>query len=180
ARAGAARAAGDGRPRAGAARAGKSIPSNAVTLARETFSAAPGETVTVRLTLPMSTRNQVDRFGRVAVFATVQLGRSEAVRGDDLLLTPDARTVRLLDAGREVKVAKQRAKLRVLCPKGHAGACRGTVNATKFTIKAGKTKTVSVKAKRGQQLSVLVKTRAAGGTVAKRLTVTLRAKEARR
>jgi hypothetical protein len=83
--------------------------------------------------------------------------------------------VRLLDAGREIT----QPKLRLLCPKGHAGACRGTVNTTKFTIKAGKTKTVSVKAKRGQ-LSVLVQTRAAGGTVAKRLTLTLRAKEARR
>src|SRR6185436_20640804 len=96
-------------------------------LTRESFTAAPGETVTVRLTLPMSTRNQVDRFGRVAVFATVQLGSSEPVRGDDLVLTPDARTVRLLDAGREVKVVKRKAKLRLKCPKGHAGACRGSV-----------------------------------------------------
>jgi hypothetical protein len=148
-------------------------------LTRETFTAAPGETVTVRLTLPMGTRNQVDRFGRVAVFATVQLGSSQAVRGDDLVLTPDPRSVRLLDAGREVKVNNKKAKLRVLCPKGHSGACKGTLNKSKFTIKAGRTKTVAIKAKRGQ-LSVLVKTRATGGTVAKRLTVTLRAKEARR
>jgi Tol biopolymer transport system component/PKD repeat protein len=164
-----------------ASRAGASIPSNAVMLTRETFSAAPGETVTVQLELPMSTRNQVDRFGRVAVFATVQLGADEAVRGDDLVLTPDPRTVRLLDAGREVQVKGAKAKLRLLCPKGHAGACRGTVNGKSFAIKAGRTKKVSVKAKhRQQQLSVLMKTRATGGTVAKRLTVTLRAKEARR
>ena len=81
----------------------------------------------VRLTLPNATRNQVERFGRVAVFATVQLGSADPVRGADLVLTSDPRTARLSDAGRDVTVKGGAATLRVSCPAGHLGPCRGTV-----------------------------------------------------
>jgi hypothetical protein len=163
-------------------------------LAQEPFSAAPGETVTVRLALPIGTRNQVERIGRMAVFATVALGADEAVRGEDLVLTTDPRTARLRDAGREVKVKGAKAILRLACATSHAGPCRGTVSfgkrsSARFTVKAGRTAKVRVPlnkaarraARRGNQMSVLVSTRVAGGDpLAKRLTVTLRAKEARR
>ena len=98
----------------------------------------------------MSTRNQVDRFGRVAVFATVQLGTNEPVRGDDLVLTPDPRTVRLLDAGREVKVVGKQGRSCACCAR-RATPARAAARSTarKFTIKAGTTKKVAVKAKRG-------------------------------
>jgi hypothetical protein len=71
-------------------------------------------------------------------------------------------------------------KLRLAC----AGACRGTVKlstgkAVKFTVKRRGTVSVPVakSIKRGKELSVRINTRLAPS---KRLTLTLRAQEARR
>lgn len=158
-------------PKAGIA---KVVPRDAVTLARTDFTAQPGETVTVKLALPDSARNLVERVGRVAVFPTLDLGSGDPVRGDDLVLTPDPRTARFLDAGRELKVVHRTVTLRLLCAK----KCSGSVKL------AGHTKTFSGRrmkvrmrvTKRGTQ-SVRITTKPA---LTKRLSVTLRAKEARR
>ena len=142
-------------PTAGAAQF-RAVPENTVTLARAAFSARPGETVTVRLALPMTVRNTVERVGKMAVFTTIDLGDGRASRGSDVVLMPDPRTARLLDAGRTLAVKHGLVKLRI--------ACAHAVRVSKTT-------------KRGKDLSVLLKTRLA---TAKRLTLTLRAQEARR
>ncbi|WP_156028410.1 PKD domain-containing protein [Candidatus Solirubrobacter pratensis] len=159
------------RVRAGIA---KVVPRDAITLARTPFSAQPGETVTVRLELPQATRNQVERVGRMAVFPTLDLGGGP-VRGDDVVLIPDPRTARLLDAGRELKVVKGAVTLRLKC----AAKCMGKValagRSAKFSGRTMKVR-IRVGGKRGTQ-SVRVTTKPA---LTKRLTVTLRAKEVRR
>jgi hypothetical protein len=151
------------------------VPDDAVMLAGKPFAAQPGETVTVRLALRVGTRNQIERIGRMAVFPTLDLGSGRPVRGGDLVLTPDPRTARLLDAGRELKVVKGAVTLRLRC----AARCRGTValagRAEKFSGRAMKVR-IRVGSKHGTQ-SVRITTKPA---LTKRLTVTLRAKEARR
>jgi hypothetical protein len=129
----------------------------------------------------MTVRNTVERVGRMAVFTTLDLGTGTVTRGSDVVLTPDPRTVRLLDAGRAVKVVGNVAKLRLACP---ATACKGSVRVgvhdrATFSIKRrGVVRVrISKKTRRGKELSVLLKTRSAP---AKRLTLTLRAQEARR
>jgi hypothetical protein len=162
-------------PKAGIAKAGANVPAGSITLARAEFSAQPGQTVTVRLAVPMATRNLVERVGRMAVFTTLDLGTGRAVRGDDVVLTPDPRTARLLDAGRELRVSKGVVTLRLKCAK----ACSGTVRIGRHTGKfSGRTARVRVRVgnQRGTK-SVRITTKPA---LTKRLTVTLRAKEARR
>lgn len=165
---------------ASAAQARPSVPGNAITLARADFSAQPGETVSVRLPLTMAVRNTVERVGRMAVFTTIDTGNGRPVRGSDVVLTPDPRTARLLDAGREVTVKAGKVKLRLAC----AAACKGTVKlatgkAVPFSIKRRGAVLVPVKktTRRGKELSVRITTRLAPS---KRLTLTLRAQEARR
>ena len=173
-------------PTASAAQVRPSVPDNAVTLARVAFSAPPGQTVGVRLPLSMAVRNTVERAGRMAVFTTLEHGTGRAVRGSDVVLTPDPRTARLRDAGRTIPVQAGKARLRLVCPLGHSGACKGSIrigtrDSAKFTLKPGHPRTVRVpiskSTKRGKELPVLLKTRLAP---AKRLTLTLRAQEARR
>jgi hypothetical protein len=168
-------------PTASAAQVRGSVPANAVTLARTSFSAQPGQTVGVRLTLSKTVRNTVERVGRMAVFTTIDLGTGSVTRGSDVVLTPDPRTVRLLDAGRTVAVKGGVAKLRLACP---ATSCKGSVkigahDRATFSIKRRGTVRVRIssKTKRGKELTVLLKTRSAPS---KRLTLTLRAQEARR
>ena len=158
-------------PKAGIA---KVVPRDAVTLARAGFTAQPGETVTVKLVLESSTRNLVERVGRVAVFPTLDLGAGDPVRGGDLVLTPDPRTARLLDAGRELKVVKGKVTLHLLCAKKCSGRVMLAGHAKTFS---GRRMKVRMRVtKRGTQ-SVRITTKPA---LTKRLTVTLRAKEARR
>ncbi|WP_028064847.1 PKD domain-containing protein [Solirubrobacter soli] len=168
-------------PRASAAQARGSVPANAVTLARIAFSAQPGQTVGVRLPLSKTVRNTVERVGRMAVFTTIDLGTGSVTRGSDVVLTPDPRTVRLLNAGRTVAVKGGFVKLPLVCP---ATACKGSVkigahDRATFTIKRRGTVRVRIssKTKRGKELTVLLNTRSAPS---KRLTLTLRAQEARR
>ncbi|MDA0183289.1 PKD domain-containing protein [Solirubrobacter phytolaccae] len=165
---------------ASAAQARPGVPSNAVTLARAEFSAQPGETVSVRLPLTMTVRNTVERVARMAVFTTIDTGNGRPVRGSDVVLTPDPRTARLLDAGREVSVKGGKVKLRLAC----RSACKGTVKlatgkAVKFNVKRRGAVLIPVSktTKRGKELSVRINTRLAPS---KRLTLTLRAQEARR
>src|SRR5262249_4280648 len=99
---------------------GGALPRGAITLARTDFSAAPGETVTGRLSLPMATRNQVERLGKIAVFPTIDLG-SGPVRGGDLTLTPDPRTARLLDAGKDLALDHGRVTLHLACARNCSG-----------------------------------------------------------
>jgi hypothetical protein len=123
-------------------------------------------------------RNTVERVGRMAVFTTIDTGDGHPVRGSDVVLTPDPRTARLLDAGRVLKVRHLVVKLRLACPRGCRGSVKlGADKPVKF--KRGGTVRVRVKpsTKRGKELSVLLKTRLAPS---KRLTLTLRAQEARR
>ena len=155
----------------------QAAPENTITLARTEFSAQPGQTVRVRLPLSMAVRNQVDRIGRMAVFTTLDLGSGRMLRGADVVLTPDPRTARLLDAGNELRVKQGKVKLRLAC----AAACKGTVKvgagkAVKFSIKRRGAVRVPV-TKAGKEVAVLINTRLAP---AKRLTLTLRAQEARR
>jgi hypothetical protein len=161
-------------------------PENTITLARAEFTAQPGQTVDVRLRLSVTVRNTVERAGRMAVFTTLDLGSGRTLRGSDVVLTPDPRTARLRDAGRTVKVDHGKAELRLVCPPGHSGACKGTVrigkrDSAKFSIKSGRNASVRVpiskSTKRDKDVSVLLKTRLAPS---KRLTLTLRAQEARR
>jgi hypothetical protein len=112
----------------------------------------------------------------MAVFTTIDLGTGRATRGGDLVLMPDPRAARLLDAGGEVRVKKGKARLRLVC----AAACKGAVKigsgkAVKFSIK--RRGTVRVPIKKAGKVAVLIKTRSAS---AKRLTLTQRAQEARR
>jgi hypothetical protein len=145
-----------------------------VPLARADFDVAPGRRVAVKLALPIGVRNQVEREGRMPVFVTLELGDGKPVRGGDLVLTPDPRTARLLDAGRDLKVSRGAVTLRLYCAK----KCSGGVKL------AGRTRTFSGRrmkvrmrvTKRGTQ-SVRITTKPA---LTKRLTVTLRAQEARR
>jgi hypothetical protein len=166
---------------ASAAQVRGSVPPNAVTLARTDFSALPGQTVSVRLKLSATVRNTVERVGRMAVFTTLDLGTGTVTRGADVVLTPDPRTVRLLDAGRTVTVNRGVARLRLRCP---VTACKGSVRIgahDRATFSIRRTGFVRVRiakqTKRGKELSVLLKTRSAP---AKRQTLTLRAQEARR
>jgi hypothetical protein len=92
-----------------------------------------------------------------------------------------SRTVRLRDAGRAVTVKGAVAKLRLTCP---ASACKGSVrigarDRAAFSIKRhGFVRVrISGRTRRGKELTVLLKTRSAPS---KRLTLTLRAQEARR
>jgi hypothetical protein len=172
-KAGIARAAG-ARSVAARAAAARPVPSGAVTLARTDFAAQPGETVTVKLALPAATRNLVERVGRVAVFPTLDLGTSEPARGDDLVLTPDPRTARFLDAGRELRVVKGKVTLHLTC----ATKCSGSVTLAGRTKKfSGRRMKVRMRVTRRGTQSVRITTKPA---LTKRLSVTLRAKEARR
>ena len=128
----------------------------------------------MRIALPDATRNLVERVGRVAVFPTLDLGTGDPVRGDDLVLTPDPRTARFLDAGRELKVVKGRVTLRLAC----ATKCSGTVRLAGHSKPfSGRRMAVRMRvSKRGTQ-AVRITTKPA---LTKRLSVTLRAKEARR
>jgi hypothetical protein len=151
------------------------VPDDAVQLASADFSARPGETVSVRLPLPLSVRNTVERAGRMAVFATLDLGDGRPVRGDDLVLTPDPRTARLLDAGSELTVREGIVALRLRCPR----KCDGAV-AIGHVAKAFRGRRITVRLKVGRKRgtqSVRITTKPA---LVKRLSVTLRAKEARR
>jgi hypothetical protein len=153
------------------------VPVNTIVLASAEFSAQPGQTVNVRLPLSQNVRNTLDRVGRMAVFTTLDLGSGRASRGGDVVLMPDPRAARLLDAGNEVRVKQGKAKLRLVC----AAPCRGTVKvgsgkAVKFAVKRRGTVRVPVK-KAGKEVAVLVKTRSAA---TKHLTLTPRAQEARR
>jgi hypothetical protein len=153
------------------------VPQNTIMLAQAQFSAQPGQTVSVRLPLSMSVRNTLDRVGRMAVFTTLDVGSGRAIRGGDVVLTPDPRAARLLDAGNELTVKHGKVKLRLAC----AAKCQGTLKlgkatAAKFSIKRRGSVRVPVK-KAGKEVAVLIKTRLAP---AKRLTLTLRAQEARR
>lgn len=164
-----------------AAQARPGVPSTAITLVRAPFSAQPGQTVRVKLPLSKAVVNQVERVGRMAVFTTIDTGDGRPVRGSDVVLTPDPRTARLLDAGRELTVKGGKVKLRLACA---AKTCRGTLKlgsnkAVKFSIKrrGSVSVPVSTSTKRGKDLAVQLKTRLAP---TKRLTLTLRAQEARR
>ena len=159
---------------ASAASVSRPVPDSAVVLARAPFSAEPGQTVTVKLALGVGTRNQLERIGRIAVFPTLQIGSGRAVRGGDLVLTPDPRTARFLDAGRELRIVGGKVTLRLRCAK----KCSGSVTL------AGRTKTFS-----GRRMKVRMRVRKRGTqsvritttpALTKRLSVTLRAKEARR
>ena len=158
-------------PKAGIA---KVVPRDAVTLARADFTAPPGETVTVRLALRAATRNLVERVGRVAVFPTLDLGTGEPVRGADLVLTPDPRTARLLDAGRELKVVRGAVTLHLYCAKKCAGSVTLAGHTKRFS---GRHIKVRMRVTRRGTQSVRITTKPA---LTKRLSVTLRAKEARR
>jgi hypothetical protein len=157
-----------------AASAAGAVPDGAVPLARADFDVAPGEREAVKLPLNVGVRNQVERDGRIPVFVTLDLGDGKPVRGGDLTLTPDPRTARFLDAGRELKVSHNAVTLRLYC----AAKCSG-----RLTL-AGRTKRFSGRrmkvrmrvSKRGTQ-AVRITTKPA---LTKRLSVTLRAKEARR
>lgn len=169
-------------PASASAAQARTVPGNAVTLARAEFSAQPGQTVSVRLPLSVTVRNTLERIGKMAVFTTLDLGTGRAIRGSDVILTPDPRTVRLRDAGREVRVSGGKAKLRLTCPAGRT--CKGSVRVGKrdtatFSVKGTKTVAIRISksTKRGKELAVLLKTRSATN---KRLTLTLRAQEARR
>ena len=122
----------------------------------------------------------------MAVFTTLDLGTGRAVRGSDVVLTPDPRTVRLRDAGRTVRVQAARrgcgssARPATTAPaRARSGSASATARSSR--IKPGRNATVRVpiskSTKRGKELPVLLKTRLAP---AKRLTLTLRAQEARR
>jgi hypothetical protein len=158
-----------------AASASRPVPDSAVTLARTAFSAEPGQTVTVRLSLAIGTRNQLERIGRMAAFTTLQIGGARAVRGGDLVLTPDPRTARLLDAGRDLKVTRGAVTLRLYCARKCSGKLALAGHVKTFSGRRMKVR-VAVGKRHGTQ-SVRITTKPA---LTKRLTVTLRAKEARR
>ncbi len=165
---------------AGAARLAALAPDNAVPLARAPFRAQPGQSVAVRLKLAVATRNTLERAGRMAAFTTLDLGSGRPLRGSDVILTPDPRTVRLLDAGLEVKVRGGAISVRL------AGSGRGSIaiagHRAPFTIhRRGRVRVrLGKDATPGRTLSVVLKTRRPGTTLAKRLTLTLGAQEARR
>jgi hypothetical protein len=162
-------------PGASAAQA-RAVPDDTITLASVPFRAQPGDTVSVRLKLPMTVRNTVDRVGRMAVFTTIEDGTGRAIRGSDVVLTPDPRQARLLDAGKTLKVVRGVVKLRIVSAR--AGSVKlGANRAVKFKRTGPVRVRVKQSTKRGKELTVLIKIRQAP---AKRLTLTLRAQEARR
>ena len=165
----------------------RAVPSNTITLARVEFSAQPGQTVDVRLPLSM-TRAQHASTASAGWPCSPRSTSAPAarLRGGDVVLTPDPRDrapARRRPHGEGQAAARRScgssARRATPAPaRAPCGSARAT--AAKFSIKRRAQRDrprPGRKPRRGKEVAVLLKTRPAP---AKRLTLTLRAQEARR
>jgi hypothetical protein len=116
-------------------------------LAQVDFEVAPGGTTEVSLAMPSAVRNRVERSGRLPVVVTIGDDSGRAVRGDELVLTPDPRTPRVRDAGLDVP-AGAGADLRLTCPRSKAGGCLGSVTLLRVPAGYSRASAVAVSAAR--------------------------------
>jgi Calx-beta domain/WD40-like Beta Propeller Repeat len=95
-------------------------------VARTAYTAEPGTHVRVRLELPVSIRERVERTGRAALIATAETLGGTLQAWSTFRLTADPRLPRVRDAGLRVAVHRGVATLRLFCPQ--TAACRGRVS----------------------------------------------------
>jgi hypothetical protein len=97
--------------------------SGEATVARADFHVDPGNTEQVPVPVPDTVSNRIERTGSLPVDVSTGPGTEE----EHLVLMPDPRTPRVLDAGVRLPADERGAGMRLACPRKRKEGCAGSV-----------------------------------------------------